>query len=75
MSDKTPEIPLTESSSTAIIGHGYDAANRVLALKFNGGRLYRYADVPAEVYEELKAAKSLGRFFGSRINGKFKQVP
>lgn len=70
-----PNIPVTEESkSSAITGHGYDAASRTLLLRFNGGRSYRYADVPPEVYAALKEAKSMGGYFGKHINGKFKAI-
>lgn len=74
MSDKTADIAITESKSTAIVAHGYDRASQKMVLVFNGGRRYTYADVPAETYEALKSAKSMGQFYGTHINGKFKAI-
>ena len=74
MSDK-PTIAMHECKSTCITHHGYDAGSKTLALKFNGGRTYHYADVPAEAYEALKGAKSIGKHFGTNISGKFKASP
>ena len=74
MSDKTPDIALNESKSTAIVAHGYDRASKKMVLVFNGGRRYPYADVPPETYEALKSAKSMGRYYGTHINGKFKAI-
>jgi hypothetical protein len=46
---------------------GYDEAARVLEVEFQNGRVYRYLDVPREVYEELMSADSLGRYFNEYI--------
>jgi hypothetical protein len=59
--------------SSNIDGLGYDHATQTLAVKFKsgGGTTYHYAGVPAEVYEEMKLANSIGSFFQSRVRGKF----
>lgn len=75
MADKKLEIPMTECKSSCITAHGYHADTQTLALSFVGGRHYRYGDVPAETYAQLQSAKSIGKFFGKQINGKFKALP
>jgi hypothetical protein len=46
---------------------GYDPAKRVLEIEFQNGRVYRYHNVPAEEYDELMKAPSLGRYFIANI--------
>lgn len=74
MSDEKLVIPMTECSSSCITAHGYHADTQTLALTFVGGRQYRYGDVPASTYGAMLEARSIGKFFGANINGKFKQV-
>jgi hypothetical protein len=48
---------------------GYDPETHVLEVVFNNNRTYRYEGVPPEVYEELMAAESKGRYLLSEIIG------
>ena len=45
----------------------YDRGSRALDLRFVTGRIYRYSDVPAEMYERLLSADSKGAFFNAHI--------
>ena len=49
----------------------YDAAKRTLAVTFTTGRTYLYFDVPSDVYAELTAAESQGRYFNWRIRDRY----
>jgi hypothetical protein len=73
-----PAIDLTPCASSQISAFGYDAATQTLAIQFPGrgntSSLYHYADVPAEVFEQMKAAPSKGTFFGEKIRGRFAYV-
>ncbi len=40
-------------------------------IQFTNGATYRYKDVPEEVFDELLKAESVGKFFFSKIKGKF----
>ena len=53
--------------STVIRRHDYDEATRVLEITFVTGRVYIYADVPPDVYDDFRAARSKGEFFNTRI--------
>ena len=65
---KAPSIPITPvESSSNVAGWGYDAATSTLAVRFKGGATYHYAGVPQSVLSELREAKSVGGFIGSRI--------
>lgn len=57
--------------SSNIAGIGYDAATRELAVRFHGGTLYRYSDVPPDVVAEFRGAESKGSFFARQIRGSF----
>lgn len=54
--------------SSMLRSAGYDAEHSVLELEFNSGRVYQYFDVPPEVFEELIAADSKGRYFLDAID-------
>lgn len=58
-------------SSSAISSVGYDAASRLLEVKFRHGAVYDYHGVPPELYGSLLAAPSIGRFFSENIRGQF----
>lgn len=51
--------------SSCIDSVGYD--NEVLEVRFNNGGVYRYFEVPAQLYRQLLAAESKGRFFNAHI--------
>lgn len=70
--DKPKDIPLTACKSTAITGYGYDAATNTLAVQYKGGKTYHYEDVPASVHAGFADAKSIGKYVGTAITGKFK---
>ncbi len=57
-----------EVESSNIRSIGYDPASQVLEVEFNYGHLvYQYKGVPAEIYEQLMAAESKGKFLNSAI--------
>lgn len=65
---KAPAISITPvDSSSNVAGWGYDSATSTLAVQFKGGSIYHYAGVPQAVVDELRGAKSVGSFIGSRI--------
>lgn len=49
----------------------YDAEHRVLRIGYVSGNSYDYLDVPANVYEAMKAAGSKGKFLNEKIKGKY----
>ena len=42
-----------------------------LELEFGSGAIYRYRDVPAQIYLELLRAESKGRYFNQHIRNRF----
>lgn len=64
------QIPLTPVTSSLCKAIGHDGTT--LAVEMHNGKVYHYHDVPAEVHQELLAAKSLGAQFGKSIRGMYK---
>lgn len=60
--------PVTSSQIKAV---GYEASTRTLAVQFNSGSIYHYANVPPTVYDEFVSAESIGKYFGEHIKGHF----
>lgn len=54
-------------SSEALLSVGYDADRRTLEVEFTGGGVYRYFDVPPELYVGLMTSPSKGEFFAGHI--------
>lgn len=57
--------------STSLASVSYTRRTGMLEIEFRSGAIYRYRGVPTDVYDGLLAAPSKGRFFQSRIRGKF----
>ncbi|HEY1386109.1 MAG TPA: KTSC domain-containing protein [Dongiaceae bacterium] len=59
-------------SSAAIESITYDEWSRQLDIALTTGRVYRYFDVPPEVYRALMEADSKGRFYNERIRDAYR---
>ena len=57
--------PATGSSN--LTEFAYSAETKDLYVRFKNGGLYRYSNVPADVYAELTSAASKGGFLAARI--------
>lgn len=57
--------------SSVIRRFHYDPATCTLDVLFVTGRLYRYAEVPADLAERFRGAFAKGRFFNARIRDRF----
>ena len=57
--------------SSMMASAGYDPSTRVLEIEFATGAVYRYFEVPLDMYQDLLDAPSQGRLFHSRIRGVF----
>lgn len=61
-------MKLQRVRSSAIEALGYDPQRRWLEVRWVGQRqVYRYYGVPAEVYQELRAAESLGASMNEQV--------
>lgn len=65
-----PNKQIVEKSSQ-IVGIGYDPEAHILYIEFKRGSWYSYADVPENIYEEFRAAPSVGKYFFANIKGKY----
>jgi hypothetical protein len=68
MADDIEMIPVSSSQIAAV---GYDANTQELRVAFVKGGLYSYDDVPAEVFENLKQAASVGSYFHDAVKGAY----
>jgi hypothetical protein len=50
---------------------GYDVAKRTLEIEFKHGALYRYLNVPNDVFQAFRTADSKGTFFNARIKDSY----
>lgn len=57
--------------SSLIQAVDYKPEERTLEVSFTSGATYRYDNVPQEVYDELLAADSKGRYFRQHIIGSY----
>lgn len=53
---------------------GYDPASETLEVMFHHGGVYQYYNVPFHVYEQLRNAPSIGKFFNAEIKGRFPEA-
>lgn len=53
--------------SEALRSVGYDPDRRVLEIEFGSGTVYRYFDVPEDIYVDLMKSRSHGEFFAHHI--------
>jgi len=63
------EMIAVRSSNVAAIGH--DPDDLILEIEFLDGSLYRYYDVPEEVFHDFVLAPSKGRFVWSDIRDQY----
>lgn len=61
------EMEYVDSSNIESIG--FDPEASILQVQFKGGSIYQYENVPAEVFEEFKAADSKGTYLSRNIKG------
>lgn len=57
--------------SQAVASAGYDAETRTLEIEFSSGRIYRFSDVPASVYDWLLRVPNKGVYVTRSITGRY----
>ena len=67
-------IPRQPVNSIAIAKVGYSKRRHVLEIEFVNGAVYRYLDVPVNVYRDLMSAESKARFYDLNIKGHYRSV-
>nr|VFJ65742.1 MAG: KTSC domain-containing protein [Candidatus Kentron sp. DK] len=58
-------------SSSAISAIGYDPTSRRMKIRFQRGSTYDFCSVPQSVFDEFISSSSKGRYYDSRIRGKY----
>ena len=53
--------------SSMVHAIGYDAEAEELEMIFTSGKIYHYQDVPADVYDRLLKADSIGQFMNAFV--------
>jgi lysyl-tRNA synthetase class 2 len=61
-----------ELDSSVVKAAEYDPESHTLEIEIKNGRLYRYEDVPEDIYIELLKAPSKGSFFNKEIRDHYK---
>lgn len=62
---------MIQVKSSTIKAIGYDEKTGTMIIRFKGDRLYHYATVPIELYNNFMVSQSKGKFFHKNIRGKF----
>ena len=57
--------------STVVASMVYDEKHETLRVTYVSGKVYDYKKVPPEVYAEMRAATSKGKFLNERIKGHY----
>jgi KTSC domain len=58
--------------SSAIATVGYSKKLRALEIEFRNGSIYRYLEVPPDVYQALLTASSKARYYDENIRHKYR---
>lgn len=61
--------------SSVLSGVKYDAVSQTMSLRFTNGTVNDYLNVPAKIYESLKAHHLKGGYYRGFIEGRFETVP
>ncbi|WP_293101878.1 lysine--tRNA ligase [Moorena sp. SIOASIH] len=64
-------FPLLKSTSAVMKSFDYDLDKKILRVEFNNGSIYKYRDVPEEIYKGLKDNPSIGQYFNTHIREKY----
>lgn len=65
---KMDRIPVESSNLRSI---GYDAASQTFEVEFKNHAIYQYYNVPEQIWMELEAAPSKGKYYSSQIKDRF----
>lgn len=63
---------MIEVDSSAIHAIDYDRQSGVLTVQFTSRETYAYEAVPPHVFDELRTAESVGRYFSEHIRDRYR---
>ena len=61
----------TAVTSSSLASVGYSPTHAILEVEFKHGAIYRYLDVPTDVFEAFQAADSKGAFFNDAVKDRY----
>ena len=65
-------IPREAIASAILSTAGYSKRLHVMEIEFCNGAIYRYLDVPADVYRSFMAAESKAQYYDWNIKGRYR---
>lgn len=60
-----------KSSNLKSVGH--DPEQSILEVEFKSGAVYQYEEVPEDVYQDMLAAESVGKYFNTQVKGSYSE--
>lgn len=57
----------TSIKSSDLVSVGYDADKEELEVEFRGGKVYRYYEIPQDLYDGFMDASSKGKYFHRKV--------
>ena len=70
--EEAAPIPRKAVESSNLTSIGYDARLRILEVEFHSGGVYRYLEVPKEIFAAFMAAESKGRYFTAHVRNEYR---
>jgi hypothetical protein len=70
----TNSVSFQPVNSSMFDGVAFNEEHWVLSVRFKTGLVLHYQKIPPELYEELMAAESVGKFYNANIKGKFEHL-
>ena len=65
------DIVLQRVNSSDIDSVGYSDAKNIMLVRFKTGAFYEYHGISPEVYTALMSSQSIGKYFTSKIRGRY----
>ncbi len=72
--DVVSNIARLPVDSSALASVGYSKAQHILEVEFHTGAIYRYVDVPQNIFRELLEAPSKTRYYNANIRGHYQSL-
>lgn len=64
-------IKIETTRSSMLKSVSYDESEQSMIVEFHNGGEYKYKEVPIEVFNEMTAAQSEGKYFLANVKNKF----
>jgi len=65
------DITLQKVNSSDIDSIGYSDAKNIMLVRFKTGAMYEYHGIGADIYTALVSSQSIGKYFTSKIRGRY----